>query len=252
MKSNRPVIGITSSVLDIEILGETNPCVQANHQFVKAVLDAGGMPIIIPVGNRIMARQCIELCDGLFLTSGEDVFPMFYDEKPTHLIKMINVGRDHMERMLIKYAMKKRIPIIGVCRGFGSLNTALGGSMVQDIESDVRYIQHNQMISRKEPTHDLHIKEGTLLHRLMGISHAKVNSKHHQAVKRVADPCRVVATAPDGIIEAIEGKDPTHFILGLQFHPEELYEKDDSMRQLLKGYIEACHQAKSSQCEQFA
>lgn len=240
MKKNRPIIGITSSVLDIEILGETNPCVQVNYQYAKAIADVGGLPIVIPVGDEETARESIDLCDGLFLTSGEDVSPMYYDEQPSDLLKMVNIQRDQMEQTLVKFAMQKKIPIIGTCRGLGTLNTALGGSMMQDIERNHRKVQHNQDISRKKPSHEIQIKEGTLLHKLLRNSTAKVNSKHHQAVKDVADSCRIAATAPDGVIEAIEWKDPSQFVLGLQFHPEELYEIDEDMRHLLEKYIEAC------------
>lgn len=240
MIENRPIIGITSSVMDIEILGETNPCVQLNHQYVKAIKDVGGFPVVIPVGDEETARLSIELVDGLFLSSGEDVFPMYYDEKPTNRLKMINIERDQMEQTLVQYAMEKKIPIIGTCRGLGTLNTALGGTMHQDISKDEQEVIHNQEMSRKLPIHDIQIEEGSLLHRLTGITHARVNSKHHQAVKEVAPSCRAIARAEDGVIEAIEGIDPMHFVLGLQFHPEELMEQDESMKQLLSEYVKAC------------
>ncbi|MFS0780241.1 gamma-glutamyl-gamma-aminobutyrate hydrolase family protein [Bacillus sp. 1P06AnD] len=244
MKTNRPIIGITSSVLDIEIKGETNPCVQVNHQYVKAIKDTGGLPIVIPVGDEETAKQTIDLCDGLFLSSGEDVFPLYYDENPSDRLKMINVERDQMEQTLVKYAMEKKMPIIGTCRGLGTLNTALGGSMIQDIEKDHNAIKHNQKNSRKQPSHKIEIKTGSRLHQLMKSSSANVNSKHHQAIKEVAPSCKVAASAEDGVVEAIEGKDPSQFILGLQFHPEELYEKDEKMKNILTGFIEACKTTK--------
>ncbi|MGM9925768.1 MAG: gamma-glutamyl-gamma-aminobutyrate hydrolase family protein [Bacillus sp. (in: firmicutes)] len=240
MKNKRPIIGITSSTIDIEILGETNPCVQVNHQYAHAIKEVGGLPIVIPIGDEETAKLSIDLCDGLFLTSGEDVFPLYYDEEPTSELKMLNIERDQMEQTLVKYALEKKIPIIGTCRGLGTLNTALGGSMVQDITKDEKEVGHLQKSSRKLPNHEISIEDGSMLHRLMGCTKANVNSKHHQAVKEVAPSCRAVAAAEDGVIEAIEGKDPSHFVLGLQFHPEELFEKDECMKDLLCGYIEAC------------
>jgi putative glutamine amidotransferase len=240
MNSTKPIIGITSSVLDIEIKGEVNPCVQVNHQYVKAVLEIGCTPIVIPVGNDDMAKHILELCDGVLFSSGEDVHPSFYDESPTEDLKQLNIARDEMEISLAKLAVDKNLPIIGTCRGLGIINVALGGTMKQDIEKTNKDIAHNQKTSRKLATHDISIKKDSHLYGLLGEETAVVNSKHHQAIDKLAPSLKVAATAHDDVIEAVEAKDPDQFILGLQFHPEELFADDTGMLNLLMGFKKAC------------
>ncbi len=236
----KPIIGISSSVLDIEIKGETNPCVQVNHQYVKAVLEIGAVPVVIPVGNPQLAEEAIELCDGLLLSSGEDVHPSNYDEAPSEELKQINISRDEMEIALVKAALKKKIPIIGTCRGLGVINVALGGSMKQDIEKENGEIAHNQEDDRKLATHEIQLKKDSHLFALLGEEKALVNSKHHQAINELAPELRVAATAADDVIEAVEAKDKDIFIMGLQFHPEELFAQDTGMLNLLIGFRKAC------------
>lgn len=236
----KPIIGITSSVLDIEIKGEVNPCVQVNHQYVKAIIEVGGTPVVIPVGNEDIAKDILNICDGVVFSSGEDVHPSFYNEAPTEDLKQLNIARDDMEINLVKLAVEKKIPIIGTCRGLGVINVALGGTMKQDIEKSNKEISHNQEASRKLATHEISIKEDSHLFSLLGESKAQVNSKHHQAIDKLASSLRVAATADDEIIEAVEAKDKDQFILGLQFHPEELFADDTGMLNLLMGFRKAC------------
>ncbi|MGN1402402.1 MAG: gamma-glutamyl-gamma-aminobutyrate hydrolase family protein [Bacillus sp. (in: firmicutes)] len=236
----KPLIGITSSVLDIEIKGEINPCVQANHAYVKAIIEVGGIPIVIPVSNAEMAKVYADLCDGIVFTSGEDVHPSNYDAAPSEELMQINIARDETEIPLAKYAVEKKIPIIGTCRGLAVINVALGGTMKQDIEKKSKKIEHNQTENRKLATHDIHIEEDSHLLQLLNNNKAMVNSKHHQAIDQLADSLTVAATAKDGVIEAVEAKEKDRFILGLQFHPEELFSSDTGMLNLLIGFRRAC------------
>ncbi|WP_170138780.1 gamma-glutamyl-gamma-aminobutyrate hydrolase family protein [Oceanobacillus chungangensis] len=240
MKKNKPIIGITSTILDIEIKGEVNPSVQTNHQYVKAVNEIGGIPIVLPVINKEIAKEYADICDGIIFASGEDINPSNYNEPPLKELQKTNIARDEMELPLVKYALEKRIPIMGTCRGLGVINVALGGSMKQNIETKERLISHNQEISRKLPSHNVTIKEDSHLYQLLGVNSALVNSKHHQAIDVLADSLRIAATAEDGTIEAVEAIDKDLFILGLQFHPEELYSADTNMLNLLKFFRKAC------------
>lgn len=245
--SKKPIIGITSSLLDIEIKGETNPCVQANHQYVKAVIEIGGIPIVIPVANDEIAERCVDLCDGIIFTSGEDIHPSNYDDIPTEKLKQVNIARDETELAVANYALKKKIPIIGTCRGLGVINVALGGSMKQDIEGKSnKKIAHNQEEDRKLATHEIFIKKDSHLFSLLGEEKAMVNSKHHQAIKKLSSSLRVAATAKDDVIEAVEAKDKDLFILGLQFHPEELFATDTGMLNLLIGFRKECEKRMQS------
>ncbi|RLL46959.1 gamma-glutamyl-gamma-aminobutyrate hydrolase family protein [Oceanobacillus piezotolerans] len=236
----KPIIGITSTILDIEIKGEVNPSVQTNHQYVKAVIEIGGIPIVLPVANAEMAREYIDLCDGIIFASGEDVTPTKYNETPSKELQQTNLARDEMELPLVQYAVENKIPILGTCRGLGVINVALGGSMKQNIVTEESEFSHNQEVSRKLPSHEITIEEDSHLFQMLGTKKAKVNSKHHQAINEVADCLRVAATAEDGVIEAIEARDKDAFILGLQFHPEELYAADTHMLNLLMLFREAC------------
>ncbi|WP_212925128.1 gamma-glutamyl-gamma-aminobutyrate hydrolase family protein [Oceanobacillus sp. J11TS1] len=240
MKKNKPIIGITSTILDIEIKGEVNPSVQTNHQYVKTVNEIGGLPIVLPVTNKEIAKDYAELCDGIIFTSGEDISPSKYNKPPLEGLQKPHITRDEVELPLAKYAVENKIPILGTCRGLGVINVALGGSMKQNIETKDRPFSHNQEISRKLPSHQIAIKEDSHLYQLLGIKHAMVNSKHHQAIEDLADSLKVAAVAEDGVIEAVEAKDKDLFILGLQFHPEELYDQDTNMLNLLMLFREAC------------
>ncbi|MFC4023416.1 gamma-glutamyl-gamma-aminobutyrate hydrolase family protein [Oceanobacillus longus] len=231
----KPIIGITSSIMDIEIKGEINPAVHTNHQYVKSVTEIGGIPIVIPVSNEDMAKEYVNLCDGIIFTSGEDVDPSRYNQDPSDELQKINFARDETELPLVKYAVDKKIPIMGTCRGLAIINVALGGTMKQHLESE-----HHQEAYRKLPTHEINIEEDSQLFHLFGEKKAMVNSKHHQAVDQLADSLTVAATSEDNVIEAVEAKKKNQFILGLQFHPEELFAVDTKMLNLLMRFREAC------------
>ncbi|WP_067728042.1 gamma-glutamyl-gamma-aminobutyrate hydrolase family protein [Oceanobacillus damuensis] len=235
MKKKKPIIGLTSSILDIEVKGEVNPAVHTNHQYVKAVTEIGGIPIVIPVSNEDMAKEYIDICDGLIFTSGEDVDPSRYNQEPEEELQEINFARDETEIPLAKYAIEKKVPIMGTCRGLGIINVALGGTMKQDLGSG-----HNQEAYRKLPTHEIDIKEDSQLYHLFGEKKAMVNSKHHQAVDKLADSLSVAAISDDDVIEAVESNKKDQFILGLQFHPEELFAIDSKMLNLLMSFRQAC------------
>ncbi|QGS69105.1 gamma-glutamyl-gamma-aminobutyrate hydrolase family protein [Oceanobacillus sp. 143] len=237
---NKPIIGITSTILDIEIKGEVNPSVQTNHQYVKTVIEIGGIPIVLPVANEEIAKEYVNICDGIIFASGEDINPSNYNESPLEELQKTNIARDEMELPLVRYAVEKRIPILGTCRGLGVINVALGGSMKQNIETKESAFSHNQKTSRKLPSHKISISEDCHLNQLLGVNDAMVNSKHHQAIDELADSLRVAATAEDGTIEAVEARDKNQFILGLQFHPEELYAADTDMLNLLELFGKAC------------
>ncbi|WP_249869475.1 gamma-glutamyl-gamma-aminobutyrate hydrolase family protein [Oceanobacillus saliphilus] len=234
-KKKKPIIGITSSILDIELKGEVNPAVHTNHQYVKAVTEIGGIPIVIPVSNEDMAKAYVDICDGIIFTSGEDVDPARYNQEPEEELQAINFARDETELPLVKYAVDKKIPIMGTCRGLAIINVALGGTMKQDLESE-----HHQEAYRKLPTHEIHIEEDSQLYHLFGQKKAMVNSKHHQAVDKLADSLSIAAISDDNVIEAVESNEEDQFILGFQFHPEELFAVDSKMLNLLMRFREAC------------
>jgi len=230
----KPLIGITMTTNNGQY------CI--NEAYVKSVIQAGGIPVNIPFGVEADVQQLLNRLDGLLLTGGVDVHPHFFDEEPHIKIGQIMLARDEVELELTEAALKKKMPIFGICRGIQLLNVALGGSLYQDINAQYEQtpILHSQNARRGEATHFIEIKQNSKLHEILGKEKIAVNSYHHQALKRVADVFTVTATASDGIIEAIEMKDYPYCV-AVQWHPEEMaLVGDEFSEKLFKSFINAC------------
>jgi putative glutamine amidotransferase len=183
---------------------------------------------------------------GLMLTGGDDVAPSLYGDAAHSTIVEAEPGRDEFEIGLVLAARERRLPIFAICRGIQVMNVACGGTLVQDIPSHVAgAIEHSLTVPPNQPyslAHEVWIEKDSLLSRLMrerlnDADSCDVNSRHHQAVKDVAPGFRVTATAPDGVIEAIE--DPSaRFCLGVQWHPENFF-RTGEFRPLFEGFLEA-------------
>ncbi|MCQ2067069.1 MAG: membrane dipeptidase [Bacteroidaceae bacterium] len=209
----KPLIGITGNFRE----GET----RLAEAYWASVAAAGGIPVIIPqVDDAQEISDMIDRIDGLLLSGGADIDPEYLGEEPLDGIST-NPRRDLPEMLTIRLAYNRRVPMLGICRGIQMLAAALGGGLYQDIFTlhGPDSLQHSQNGERHERSHQVHIEKDSLLFRLLGCEDTGVNSFHHQAVSRVPDGFRVTATAPDGIIEAMES---TRFrsILGVQWHPE--------------------------------
>jgi len=192
------------------------------------------------------ARDAIEGASGLLLTGGDDVAPSRYGEEPhATVVSDSDAGRDEFELALVREARARDLPIFAICRGVQVLNVACGGTLVQDIPSYVTgAVRHSLPVPPNTAyslAHEVWIEKDSLLARLMGErlsgqDSCDVNSRHHQAVKDVAAGFRVSATAPDGVIEAIE--DPAvRFCLGVQWHPENFW-RTGEFRPLFEGFLE--------------
>ena len=211
----KPVIGITGNEKthpDDDIMMS-----YAAKGFVEGVKDAGGIPIILPIGDQDMASHYISIIDKLILTGGQNVDPKFYDEAKTIDSDDYHLQRDIFELALIKEAIKQKKPIFSVCRGTQLFNVAMGGTLYQDIED------HWQDCSAEYTTQRLVTEPDTVLREIYGkISH--INSFHHQSIKDLAPNLKIAAHDPkDGIIEAVTSTDDIAF-LGVQWHPEFLFE----------------------------
>jgi putative glutamine amidotransferase len=190
--------------------------------------------------------QALEGIGGLMLTGGEDVAPSRYGESPHVTVVDSEAGRDEFEIALIHAARASHLPIFAICRGIQVLNVACGGTLVQDIPSQIQGAQeHSFPVPPNESyllAHEVWLEKDALLSKLMRERLAEadtveVNSRHHQAVKDLAKGFRVSATAPDGVIEAIE--DPgMRFCLGVQWHPENFF-RTGEFRPLFEGFVEA-------------
>ena len=236
MTNNKPVIGITSSVVNH---GEI-PSVHLHEKYITSVTNADGIPVVLPIGSdEEMVNTWVTMCDGFILSGGEDVDPNSYDADPEPELRKTKGDRDETEIALVKAAIHQQKPIFAICRGIAMLNAALGGTIIQDIESNNDdAIKHYQTAARPDATHEISINEGSRLHKLIGSSKGRVNSMHHQAVGDLATNLISVAVAPDGVIEAVEGKDINSMVLGVQWHPEEMASEDEGMHNLFVNLVE--------------
>jgi len=184
--------------------------------------------------------------DGLLLSGGEDVAPERYGETPQPTVTEVDAARDDFEIALIAEARQRDLPIFAICRGIQVLNVACGGSLVQDIPSQLSGpIDHNFTVPPHQPfsrAHEVWIEKDSLLaallrERLSDADSCEVNSRHHQSVKTLAPGFKVSATAPDGVIEAIEDPAAT-FCLGVQWHPENFW-RTGEFRSLFEGFLNA-------------
>jgi putative glutamine amidotransferase len=237
-----PVIGISASLLTIEkgcLLGRERSFV--GHDYIRAVQQSGGVPLVLPIiSDESVILQQLELIDGLLLSGGYDVQPVFYGEEPLPLLEEICPQRDVYEMALIKGAHQAGKPILGVCRGLQLLNVAFGGTLYQDLsQHSVSVLQHSQKAKVEVATHTVDIMDSTLLRDVFNQSNLRTNSFHHQAVKQLAPGFRANAKASDGIIEGIEKEDA--FVLGVQWHPELMFEQHPCMLRLFQAFVEAAH-----------
>ena len=220
MDSGTDVLGYKAPVIGISGNFREGDCTLAQGYYMS-VLEAGGTPVVIPsYDNEKALVSILDTLDGLVLSGGADIDPDYLGEEPLDCIS-VNPRRDAQELVLVRLAVERQIPILGICRGIQMLTAALGGKLYQDIKTQHGRpcIEHSQTIARGLPSHDVKIEKDSLLHSLMGTETLAVNSFHHQAVKEIPQGFRVTATASDGIIEGMES---TAFrpILGVQWHPE--------------------------------
>ena len=209
-----PVIGLTGNFQD-------GNCTLAEGYY-QSILKAGGVPFIIPCYDDAHAlANTLDRIDGILLTGGADINPLFLGEEPVKELHGINPRRDRQELLLTQLAADRQIPILGICRGIQTLNAAFGGPLYQDIHSQMEgtRIKHSQELDRSYASHTVNIEKDTLLHELFDADTIAVNSFHHQAVKEPAPGFRVCARATDGVIEAMESTEYKSMI-GVQWHPE--------------------------------
>ena len=246
--NSRPIIGVTSRKIHFVHDDRPYPRYGVAISYVHAVELAGGAPFVVPLSqDHDVLTTLLELCDGLLLTGGQDVDPAWYNEEPHRKIGQIDPLRDRTEMFLAREALKRDMPIFGVCRGEQVLNVAAGGTLYQDIEAQrgPDSLQHFQNFSEEYPSHGIDIEEGTWLERVAsGVRRLRVNSYHHQAVKDLAPGFRVAARSPDGVVEAIESTTHT-FVNGVQWHPELVCDERDFNLALFRALIEAAAQARA-------
>ncbi len=231
----KPIIGI---LCGIEWRGNKQT-MYVHKLYTDAIASSGGVPLLLPI-TELDAESYVNAVDGLLFPGGIDVDPAFYREEPISALGSVDLEWDRNDLKICEKAFERDLPILGICRGHQLLNVACGGTLYQDIYTEPKTtLKHGQEANFYNPTHKIKLRSNTLLYEIFGVNELRVNSSHHQAVKDVAPGFIVSATAPDNIIEAIEAKEYT-FVLGLQWHPEWMALKDETM---LKPFQALCKAA---------
>ena len=239
----KPLIGITCS----RVIGGAWGLYSPGHfmdytfgEYSQAIQYCGGAPLLIPVDqNRDTLRTILDRLDGLLLSGGPDINPRFYGEQPLAGLGEIDEDLDRMELEAAKIAFQKDLPILAICRGIQILNVSQGGTLYQDIPTQVQEsINHVQKAEKKVNTHLIRIEGETLLHGIFGKREIWVNGKHHQAIKDLAPGLTISAKAADGMIEAVEHASKK-FALGVQWHPEGTWEEDPYSKKLFQAFVRA-------------
>ena len=233
-----PLIGITTSVTT----GTSPERAYVNGAYIEAVQAAGGIPLLLtPHFTPEVQAALWQRLDGLVLTGGGDIEPARFGQARHPTVDDVSPARDDLELGLTRRAVADAVPLFAICRGMQVLNVALGGTLVQDILSErPGALEHSQKAPRHEATHPVKVLgEGTRLGRVLGALEVEVNSMHHQAIERLGDGLREVAWAPDGVVEGLEMPDEERFVLGVQWHPEELVGHDEAARNLFAAIVDA-------------
>ncbi|MFO7737207.1 MAG: gamma-glutamyl-gamma-aminobutyrate hydrolase family protein [Desulfatiglandaceae bacterium] len=208
------------------------------RDYSRGVESAGGIPVLVPVHEHLeTARSVVSRLDGLLLTGGPDVCPRFFGEEPTVGVREMDVERDRMELELARQAEKRGMPILGICRGIQLMAVAFGGTIFQDIFSQVPgCLEHCQKATKSTNTHRVNVNRGTKLFEILKTQTAWVNSHHHQAVKAAPDGFIISATSGDGIVEAIEKTDYP-FLMGVQWHAEGTWMREEASRKIFIEFV---------------
>lgn len=245
----KPLIGVTPdfNAGDRKEWGGREPTYFLRARYVRAIEDLDGIPIVLPlVADLAARRRLLAQIDGLLLTgSGPDLAPEFYGERQRYKFRVMSQRRATFELEMAQLARAADVPLLGICGGMQAMNVAFGGSLYQDIPSQVPHpLRHRQATPATKLSHTVAVAPGSLLRRIVGAVKLRVNSSHHQSVKTVAPSLIASAVAPDGIVEAIESP-AQRFFLGVQWHPEFLFERHRLHRLLFEAFLRAARRRSS-------
>jgi putative glutamine amidotransferase len=234
----KPIIGLTTFYENRPRRDQTS----VSNNYINSVLNAGGLPIMLPIVNDDKdIDRYVDMLDGIVFTGGEDVSPMLYGENPLRQVTYISTDRDTHEIAMFKRAYEKNIPILGICRGIQLMNIALGGTLYQDIDAQIGgALGHGPMENPvNELYHFVKIQRDSRLYDIFQTEELKVNSFHHQSIKDLGTDLRVTALSAEGVIEGVENCQK-NFVVGVQWHPEDLTSRYPLFLKLFQGFIGAC------------
>jgi len=235
-----PFVLITSTTETLRDL----PRVLVNEAYTDAIAAAGLIPVVLPPVSPAVAVAAIEDIAGLVLTGGEDVDPRHFGQAPHPATGTPHAGRDASELALARRALDQRIPTLAICRGAQIMNIALGGTLVQDIPSQRGGAINHDPHKRTQRVHGVSVDASSRLARVLGATSIVTNSSHHQSIDTVASGLRVVARSEDGVVEGVEASDEDWWMIGVQWHPEELTDTpEDWDRRLFAAFADAVREA---------
>ena len=206
--------------------------------YMDGIATADGIPFMLPLtDSEEDIKQLVGICNGFLFTGGHDVSPELYAEKPIGNLVSCCRKRDIMENIVLRIAIEKDKPILGICRGIQFINAALGGTLYQDLPTQhPTEIEHHQKPPYDQPVHKVDIVPGSPLYSLIGESRIAVNSYHHQAIKQLAPSLVAMAYSEDGLVEAVHKRDQS-FMWAVQWHPEFMWMTDVNSRKIFKAFI---------------
>ena len=234
-KNNRPRIGIT---MRIEL--ETDRFYLSRH-YSEAVQASGGAPVHIPlIPDADFIRAAVEGLDGILLPgSDSDVDPLRYGREPHPQLGAVHPIKDETDLLVLREVEERGMPLFAICFGMQVLNVSRGGTLIQDIGSQwTNPIKHQQGAPRDRHSHKVRMLEESLMAQLAKGSEAPVNSHHHQAMETVGRELVATAWAPDGMVEAVEDPREDRFVVGVQWHPELGWQRDDFARALFEKFVD--------------
>jgi putative glutamine amidotransferase len=236
---HQPLIAITSSL----ITNKAGSLVcQLGKAYVNAITQAGGIPLVIPVGTSTNdLPNCLDRVDGIMLSGGGDISIERFNGAPHPRVYGVEPERDELELKLLNYALKRDMPLLAICRGVQVLNIAFGGDLYTHIQDQKEQsLKHDWFpkFPRDKLAHTVRLQPGSQLHQIFGQDEIRVNSLHHQGINRVGKGLKATAFAPDGVVEGLEVQG-VRFALGVQWHPECL-PNDPGMQKLFRAFVNAC------------
>lgn len=239
----KPIIAITSSMdLNPNRLNDNRTMVSLDYS--NSVINSGGIPVILPITDNLeVIKEQVKYFDGLILSGGGDPDPNLYGEDCLQELGDITPERDAFELAILEEFLKTKKPILGICRGLQLMNVFYGGTLYQDIKYIDTNIQHKQKWLADLPTHDINILENNILFEIFG-KKTRTNSFHHQMIKDLGKELTSIATANDGVVEAIQNKNYP-FFYGVQWHPEMMASRGNlRMKKIFDKFIESCENLK--------
>jgi putative glutamine amidotransferase len=247
VRQRRPTIGIPTQTLHaIDGIPEGLPASWVmNQRYYHAITSVGGVPWMVPLlhDDPATLREIYERLDAVLLAGGVDMNPVTYGEEKTELCGSIDPARDAVELQLARWAIEDKKPLFGICRGLQVINVAQGGSLYQDVSAQYEpAIKHDYFptagYAREHLAHEVTLVEGSRLRHVFERDRILVNSMHHQGIRVLGEGLRVTATAPDGLVEAIESPNG-HYLVAVQWHPEVFEATDPHVFNLLRDFIKA-------------